>query len=306
MYLPSALGITVARLLNGSIIDLYVVGRMFNLICYALIIICTLKILPCKKYIFYLVFTMPISLLLAASFSIDGYCIALVGLFIAYSLYIQNKQIKIKEMIFTLPIIKIIKENKKYIPFLIGIAIFALLTIVLLGTGVKIESDTRYEDTNSSLQLQSIIKNPCSLIVLFYRHVRDVLLNFEWLSNLNPNVYFYTFNKCVFLFMFIFMILVSLYEDENIKFKNKIINIITFLAVFVTTSIALYIGTSAVGSLKIEGYQARYILPILPLVLISLKNQYIKVSIDKIDEKIIIPLIWSIFTIIDIVGLIMI
>lgn len=131
---------TFAKLLGGSIADVYIVGRLFNLIAYALIIILILKILPYKHKIFFIIYMLPFSLLLAASYSVDGICIGFLGLFIAYCLKLSEgdyKDIKLKQililmllfglcllaknlaycaiilLIFILPICKILKNNKK-------------------------------------------------------------------------------------------------------------------------------------------------------------------------------------------------
>lgn len=72
MYLPSAAGIVFARTLGGSIADVYITGRLFNLIAYMLMVITILKLLPYKKKIFFIIYMIPFTLLIAASYSVDG------------------------------------------------------------------------------------------------------------------------------------------------------------------------------------------------------------------------------------------
>ena len=51
------------------------------------------------------------------------------------------------------------------------------------------------------------------------------------------------------------------------------------------------------------GYQARYIIPILPLLLVILNNKFIKVKINC-NVKNLISVTLGLFTIVDILGLI--
>ena len=140
LYMPAAIGILFARLLGGSVADVYIIGRLFNLITYTIMAVTTLKLLPYKRKIFYIILTFPLMVVLAASYSIDGMCMGLVTMFIAYCLKLENmdyKKIGLKNIIsliiffigcllaknfayialglfiFILPIIKILKNNKK-------------------------------------------------------------------------------------------------------------------------------------------------------------------------------------------------
>lgn len=330
LYIPSAIGMLFSRVLQGSLLDMYIVGRLFNLITYTLIIICALKFLPYKKNIFYLVFNMPLILLLAASYSIDGLSLALISVFITYCLKLseQNEKITIRQifilvffatflviaksmayigvglLVFILPFKKILKENKKYIPLFIAIAVLGIILAIVLIFNVNIETDIRNNNTDSNGQVSYLLSNPMQLIPIFYRHIRDTLLDFAWLTSLNPEVFFYSFSNCTFILMFLIFVIVSV-NDESKKFnlKDKIIFLTTFFIVYAMTSIALYIGFSAKGGKFIEGYQTRYIIPILPLVLMCMNNKLIKIQINC-NEKLLIAIAWGIITIIDLVGLI--
>ena len=72
----------------------------------------------------------------------------------------------------------------------------------------------------------------------------------------------------------IFLIYVSITDNTSRVSKRVIIvSILTFLAVFGTTSMMLYLQFSPVGQIGISGYQARYILPILPIALMTLNKK---------------------------------
>lgn len=76
------------------------------------------------------------------------------------------------------------------------------------------------------------------------------------------------------LFVIFFIALTE--DDYNFKIKDKIILILGFLLPFGMTSVILYLSFTPVRALHIDGYQARYIFPILPLVLCCLSNDKVK------------------------------
>ena len=332
IYIPSAIGILLARILKASLLDMYILGRVFNLIAYIILSCIILKSLPFKENVFFIVINMPLIILLAASYSIDGMCVVLVLLFIAYclKLYEQKDNIKMRQiimlmilgglmlaaksmgyvgvglLIFILPILKIIKDNKKYIPILAIIVIIFCTILVSLILNTQIGSDDRGANTNSGGQVQNILSNPFSLIKVYKNHILNSILDISWYMQLNPAVYFYDIYKIVFLFIIALLVLTSINDDSKIfKIKEKIIFIISFLVVYFVTSLALYIGFTQVGAENIAGYQTRYIIPILPLLLMCCSNNTIKVKI-KGNEKILVSIILGIIIMVDIIGLIVV
>ena len=316
LYIVPALGITLAKLLGGSIIDLYILGRVFNLILYGLLACIAIKLLPYKKNIFTVIFLMPLSLLLAASYSIDGVCIGLVSIFIAYCLKLKKEKetiglkdffiilgmfillllaksmayIMVAFIVFMLPLIPTLKKNKKYLPIIV---IIAIISIVLLGTlaiymkNTKVTSDTRASgDINVSEQLSNIIHNPIFAIKVLMLHIKDSLFYFNWLLQLHHPVFFTNeFSPATMLMLMIFVLYVALTEDDyHFKIKDRIIMLTSFMLTFIVTSLVLYLSFTPVGSLTVAGYQPRYLLPILPLVLFGISTKKVK-SIKSINRN---------------------
>ena len=83
VYLPQALGITLARLLHLNALFTVTLGRFFNLLVYTLIIYAALVITPVGKELMMAVSFLPMTIELSASFSYDAMLIALCWLFIA-------------------------------------------------------------------------------------------------------------------------------------------------------------------------------------------------------------------------------
>ena len=77
----------------------------------------------------------------------------------------------------------------------------------------------------------------------------------------------------------------------NEKIVNKRINlvsIVTFLAVFITTSFMLYLTFTPVGEINLLGYQPRYITPILPIIVMLLNDKrFISKSSDEKQKNIV-------------------
>ena len=300
LYVPSAIGMAFARLTGGSIIDMYILGRVFNLIAYGILICIALKILPYKKNVFYVLFLMPMMIVLAGTYSIDGMCMGLVSIFIAYCLKVYNtsdtiklKQVGILSLLFVLmllaksmayifvalivlmlPLKKTIKKNKKYIPIMIIACLIILVIFGLLFLNIRnnrLGADTRWGgNINPEEQIQFILHNPLADIQIAINHFKDTLLSFNWYSMLHYEIFFAQDAKCVMLALMFFILYVSIQDDEhNFKLKDKIIMILSFIAI------------TEVGSLHIGGYQARYIMPILPLVLMCVSSNRLKSKENK-------------------------
>lgn len=304
-YIFSAIGIFIAKTLNGSIIDIYIIGRIFSLALYTILIAIAVKIMPFKKNVLFALAFMPMSLVLAASYSIDGLCIGTVFIFIAYcmKIYKESETISLKQFLILaglfllmltaksmsyilvaiialmLPIFKTLKKNKKYLPIIITLSIIVIISMILgvfYIKDTKLVADTRGGDTNTSSQMDILLSNPKHDVELAINHFKDTLVNFDWYCNLHPSAFF-TDDAPYFMFMLLLYIFyIALTEtDHQFKVKDKIIMTISFLGVFAMTSLAMYIAFTEIGELHIAGYQTRYIIPILPLILFGVSSKYI-------------------------------
>ncbi len=335
LYIPSALGINFSRLLGGSIADTYITGRLFNLITYAIMIIVILKLLPYKKKIFYIIYMIPFTLLLAASYSVDGICIGLIGIFLAYCLKLSEidyKEIKLKQIITTmilfalcllaknlvyctviifvliLPIFKILKNNKKSLPIIISIILIAALAcgallLNKLGATTSSGGDPRGGETSVSGQINFLLSSPINIIKVGFEHVMNSVLNFNWYTYLNNSNFFGKYFAQIFFLEMIFIIYVCITDNsQKIKTRTTIVSLITFIITYIATSIMLYLTFTPVGQINISGYQPRYLTPILPIVLMLINNKrYINKS-SKEEEEIVdinVSLISGLIIIID-------
>ena len=315
-YIFPAIGIAIARVLNGSIIDMYILGRIMNLVLYTILVYIALKILPFKKNIFYVIAFMPYMLLLASSYSIDGVCLGTIYIFTAYcfKLFKECETISLKQslillalflimligkgigymllavLVFILPLSKTIKNNKKYLPQIItaGIILVIIATafiIYLKNTKINSDGDNRGEGTiNAVEQLDMVLTHPIYDVKIALEHIRETFFNFSWFAQLHLGEFFggEEYSANVFIALMLFVLYVALTEDDfNFKAKQKIILLASFFLVYAMTSAILYLTFTAVGKLHIAGYQTRYLFPILPILLSCLSGDYLKTSSCK-------------------------
>ena len=309
VYALPAVGIAVARTLNGSVIDMYICGRIMNLVVYTALVYIAMKLLPFKKNIFFIVAFMPYMLLLASSYSADGMCLGTIYIFVAYclKLYKECDQISLKQfgilvglflimligkgvgylplgiLIFMLPVVKTVKNNKKYWPAMITTGIiFVILgtffVIYMKNKNLSTEGDNRGSaGINSVEQFNAILTDPVLDVKVAMNHIMDTLLSFNWLKTLQPEVFFTSFSEnAIFIMLFVIFFVALTEDDYNFKIKDKILLGLGFLLPFGMTSAILYLSFTPVRNLHIYGYQARYIFPILPLVLCCISNNKIK------------------------------
>lgn len=257
----------------------------------------------------------------------------IISIFIAYclKLYEQKDKINIKQLlilvgivtligtlksmayipialiIFILPVIKIIKENKKHIVLIALLVIISCLMNLFITYELSKEtvSDTRMEGTDAGAQISYIRENPKEYTKTIYNHTRSVFLRFEVLAFLNAPMFFGTNYSQVFLLLFLFVLYVSIIDDsKNFNRKTKGIFILTCLLTFIITSTMLYISYTKVGNDVISGYQSRYIYPMIPLLLMCFSSDKVKIIVDKDKETVKISYISIAFIVLSIIGMI--
>lgn len=332
LYIPSALGINIGRFLGGSIADVFIAGRIFNLITYGILLIIIFKLLPFKKNLFYTIYLLPMAIVLATSYSVDGITTGLIGIFIAYTLklYKENKEkISLKQFFILiglfsltlickkasylgicfimclLPILKSIQKDKKLLYS--TLAIISIIIIIGIYQGNKIiyctAGDSRGGDTNPLKQVEFLLESPTNILKVYNNFINLTIFNLDWYNGLNIKDFFGQRHLISGFLLFIFIFYTAL-TDSSYTFKNKekIILFSTFLATFLITSFLLYLIFTPISCEMIFGYQTRYLIPILPLVLICVNTTKIKeYQIDEYNKTI---MIMGLISILDLILLI--
>lgn len=127
MYLLPALGITFARLTGMNFIWLYYLGRICNLLFFALVVYKTVKTAPKFKCAFLIAAVIPMSLQQASSYSYDTFVNAMALLFAAKVLeYIYMERKLEKRDMLILGLIIVLLAPAKVIYSLLGLLTFAI------------------------------------------------------------------------------------------------------------------------------------------------------------------------------------
>ena len=313
LYLPGSIGINIARLFNGSIADIFFAGRMTNLITFGILLIIIFKLLPFKKDTFYAIYMMPMSIVLASYYSIDGIVVALIGVFIAYIFKVfkeKNDEIDLKTfliimvlylltlickngaylatglILFILPVFQIFKKNTKIRNISVLIIIIAITVGIIQAYKITGISDPRVEKSNPTKQIEFLLENPANIVKVYSNFTKISIFNLRFYEEFNKIDFFGTNAIITSFLLFIFIFYTALMDNSyNFSKKQKSIQYISFFATFFITTFVLYISFTDVGKNIINGFQGRYLLPVLPLVLVNINSKRVTQSIDEKYNK---------------------
>lgn len=172
-YLPQAIGILIAKLLDLNVIWLLWLGRIGNLICYAGLISLAIRKTPIFKMPLLAVSCIPISINQAASISIDSMIIGLAILAIAYFIYMlksHENSLDMKDIaVFTL------------ICLLLGLCKLTYLAFIFL---LLLVPRKNFKFSNVILSYLASISVVSVVGVLWSRYSTHALMH-SWRSKLN-------------------------------------------------------------------------------------------------------------------------
>lgn len=330
-YLTTTVGVFIARnLCLNPILTLYI-GRIFNVFTYALLIYFSIKFIPSRKMkkIVGIISLFPMSVNLAASFSPDTIINGFTLLCISYALKLKFddniKKINIKQILlftilaaiptickivyiflfgflFFIPKEKFFKKNTRICYFLLQIVIlmfsYFIFNVILKGNGqVPIEK-------NPIEQIIYCISNPVRIVRIFIYTLTSFSTTYltELVGGWNtPTI------LSIVLSIVLFLITIEDDKDSQEYYFTKIERLILiFIAILETISVfaALYIDWSTAQSNYVIGIQGRYFIPILPIFLLGISNNILKINIKNKRVKYfiliisiyIISIIYSIYT----------
>lgn len=208
-YIPSAIGLWIARLFQFDFADMVLVGRFFNMLAYVAAFFAAIKVVPHKKVLFAVVGLFPTSLFLSASYSYDSWLIAMTALgfafflratwneelrfrsgdymlallFLLAGLFVKAVYFPVLGLLFIVPrgLFKIRKHRRIYQAsvLLAGLLLLASFAIPFLLSASTATGDARGgSDVNSAEQLRFVLQNPLQYF--------SILLNFLFSDYFNP------------------------------------------------------------------------------------------------------------------------
>ena len=323
-YLPQAVGILIAKLLDLNAIWLLWLGRIFNVLVYAGLAAFAIRKTPILKVPMFVMACIPSVIYIGASMSIDSLINGMGLVVIAYffSMYKSPKESLNERNLIIFSILVMIMglckvtcfaliflliflprdrfEGKNYYYGFICVIILAAIALLWSKFYANPGFFQSYRtmqwsifDVNSTRQMDYMLSHKKDAIIEILRmpnHFEDDLA-FSWLP-LTP----------VYL-MFLGAVGI-LYPHEKINLKSKLGALIVFLIIYIGTYIVLLLTWTPVGQLDdIIGVQSRYFFCLYSLIPFIFGFNHM--SGDKLDLDnyiIVIALAFVAFTMINIIA----
>ncbi len=297
-YLASALSISLGKLFDLSPLILMYLGRFGNLILWIFIIFLAIRITPVFKWGFMAIALMPMTLFQAASLSADSIAISLsfltIAIFLKLALDDNIKKITTKHILiiisislllglaklpyimlillfFLIPSHKFEGRKKMFqifgLMFLLGVLIIAFWNFMVNGLYMPLDPGISIKD-----QLFYILQNPVDFIQTLLNtsskyagELPSVVIG-NWAYQNTPIA-----NWIYGTYLFA-LVLISAFDKSNFKMsiKQKYILLGLFLLITGTIFVLEYLTWTYIGAQVIHGIQGRYLIPILPLLFLSL------------------------------------
>lgn len=315
VYLPQAMGITLARLLHFGYIPLVYTGRLFNLLAFAFMAALAVRLIPFKKELLMAVSCLPMTLHLAASFSYDSAFIGLSMLFISWCFYLayEKETVTIADTVLLGLFLVLLEPGKiVYLPlsgicllipaykfgtrkrYLISaafvllsmlLAVFFVNRVVLSVWSVQTESYVGWSGA-TGYTLTDIIHQPYDMFRVYYEtfvtqfdYYLTTMLG-GYLGNLDPDLAVPGFCLAILWYALFASAIRREGEKAPVTGGQKIwILILVFLSVCLVLT-SMFLGWSPRDLGYITGVQGRYFIPLLPLTLLFLFDRRLVTTID--------------------------
>ena len=304
-YFPQVLGVSLGRILGLNGIQIGILGRISGLLLFGILISYSLKIIP--KFFEKVLFTisiLPMTLQQVCSYNYDSVLFTASFFLLAYLLYLVYEKEKINKLdiaLVTLSSIIIATIKFVYLPILgLGLLIprekftlkhgkiLVILMLVVLSLGSYLvvmkcnslfwnvhESNTSSLIDYNTYTVSQVIQHPLREIVIiiatFQRFTADYISQMisgplGWLEMNVPALQLSGF--LMMLFYSLFSIEKKSKMDRNVKICSGLFSMLMILIVI----LALQISWTPDNSLIVVGVQGRYFLPILPMILLAMKD----------------------------------
>lgn len=309
VFLPTAVGISIGRILGLSAILTLGFGRLFNLLAFVAMTGWAIKLIPYGKNVLAFVGLLPITIQQAASASYDAVVNGVLLLFIALSLRFSTEIDRKKWQIVLYGILAVLVAVMKggvYIPILlllllyretshkkewrkkrwiIGIAGIAIAMVVIF-LAIKYYPTVKALLLNGGgreggISIHYYLDHPLQLVYMYWNtvvgvgesHLRGLLGGLLGWADVKMN------------WMFLSVLLGSLLLLPNVEGdscdagrKDKRIMLVACLMSILVIMLSMLFGFTKAGQDHIVGIQGRYYIGIIPLLLLPSANTMIRVD----------------------------
>ncbi|MFZ3009471.1 MAG: DUF2142 domain-containing protein [Candidatus Microsaccharimonas sp.] len=305
-YIPQAMGIKIADVIYPSIGLMFILGRIFNLATFVVLILVAIRAAPRAKWVYVVAALLPMTIHQAASLSSDVMTIGLAFVIIAYihKLFVSKVKLDRKTFII-LGILSIglalTKQTNIVLLFpllFLPVRLFNNLSSKLLIVGSLLVTSMIFMvswyvitkifhyDLHFSPYDADIMKQ----LIFILHHVGDffrvlfVTYIYGGISNGGTMLqdffagsvigYFswieYKLPLASIISAYVLLFVTLFYVDGQKKdiyiSRLAIIQLITFIGAMIATALILYLTWSAVGAGRVDGLQGRYFIALIPLL----------------------------------------
>lgn len=309
-YIPSTIGITIARILHLGIVPTLYFGRIFSMLFAIGISYLAIKKIPFGKMLLFTIALLPMVMQEMVGITRDGFLNSMAFLSIAYALYlIFEKENISKREIFIIALINslvILSKSGTYcalafLPFLIDkdkvggkknyLKMFVFLLCMIVFTMIIYKWDLILQILTNSKDFVSeantgpapysiahFISYPKDFIYIIYNTIsvnfnfyKDSLIGVNHFGWLNVNL------LDIFAYGISILLILSIFKTENEKYDLSIKHRLGFIFIIILTILLVCTGFlltwTAEGDTVISGLQGRYFVPILFLIYICFRNK---------------------------------
>ncbi len=304
-YAPAAIGISVGKVFNTNPVWLGWFGRIGSLVFYLLILYFAIRITPVFKSVFFLYGLTPMVIYQGASVTYDvlsnSLSFLLVAIFLKFALekdaVMNTKDIiaiviialvhrYVKNGYFLIPFLFLMIPPRKtgsMLKYILLLVFFVLLYFLPNYTWHQLASSLRPENspklksdfrTNQGEMIAYSFSNPMRTIGNLwanFNHFRQ-----EWVGGvLGRFGYSYTLMPKFFLIGHGLVLILVAFFDSREKFKIELWQKLIIFIVGFGTAAMLIAGMymeSPIGANMIFGFQGRYLVPAVPIILLLLYN----------------------------------
>ena len=317
-HFPSAVGITLGRLLHLGTVPTIYLGRLMNLLFYLVIVYWAIKKMPFGKYTMLAISAIPMTLELISSYSYDPIINGLAFFTIAWILdciYIKEKMTwkenvgliilaallgpaKVVYSVIFLLCIFIPKEKfgqKKYF-YLAGAGVVLALILSNLVINLGVIMGMTGEASNSGTESAAVagpqyytlswcLEHPIDAIGIYAR--TTIVNGYKYLAGMlgiSLGWIEIGVSKIIimaFLFVCLCMLFVKTPDEKNdrIQIKHTLVVLLCCFIVYILVLTSMFFGWTDLGRPIIDGVQGRYFLPIIPLTAIIIRRK--KISLPE-------------------------
>lgn len=318
-YVPQALGMTLVRLFGAGSISLLFMGRLMNLAFYVAVTYLAMKRLPFGKEVLFGVALLPMTLHLTGSMSYDTVILGLTFYFTAVCLDLayEKEQVRVRDSLTLAAVIFVLGPCKMVYAAVMGLCLLIpvrkfggwkryltaaavvlaafVVSMVLVNSQTIVTYATETETyvswaEEAGYSFAQLLGNPKLVLRLFYNtlvwqaeHYHMTMIG-AWLGNVDVVLEVPYLTVCWFTISLLLLTLRKPGEMIQIRGGQRIWVWVTCFGCAAAILFSMLLAWTPVSSRIITGVQGRYFLPILPVFLMSIKQDFVVLTRNRDRE----------------------